>query len=182
MAELDIGCGKEKHPGAVGLDMNPGINPDVVFEIALGKLLPFPDNYFDRIWMQDILEHVDNVSWLLSEAHRVAKPNALILVRYPHFSSTNNFNDVTHVRRLGIRALEHFDPTREYGKKYSYYTFFNRNFPLVIQNVNLDFTSGRTRGLAKRVYSHFGSDRFERWFASFFPIGNVDVDLMALKA
>jgi len=115
---LDIGCGKEKHPGAIGLDMNSGVNPDVVFEITRGALLPFDDNSFDKIWMQDVLEHLDNIPWALSELHRVAKPNSLIEARYPHFSSVNNFNDSTHVRRMGLRALEHYDPTKEYGKKY----------------------------------------------------------------
>ena len=51
--ELDLGCGRNKRPGAIGVDMNPGVNPDIVFEFTDRNLLPLEDNSFNKIWMLD---------------------------------------------------------------------------------------------------------------------------------
>ena len=41
MTGLDLGCGKNKHPDYIGLDMNGGIyGVDVVHEIKRGVNLP----------------------------------------------------------------------------------------------------------------------------------------------
>ncbi|MEK7607791.1 MAG: methionine biosynthesis protein MetW [Patescibacteria group bacterium] len=55
-----------------------------VFDFSSNKL-PFPDNSFDTVVMLDILEHLYDPQFLLSEARRVSRKN--IIVGVPNFSS-----------------------------------------------------------------------------------------------
>ena len=57
---LDLGCGNKKRAGAIGLDINPRSMADVVHD--LNKLpYPFEDSGFDEIYLDNVLEHLENV-------------------------------------------------------------------------------------------------------------------------
>jgi ubiquinone/menaquinone biosynthesis C-methylase UbiE len=178
---LDIGCGTDRIPGAVRLDMNPAVNPDILFEITKGAEIPVASSSFDEIYLRDILEHVDNVPWLLSEIHRIGAQNALVNVRYPHFSSTNNYGDVTHCRQLNLRCLEHFDPSTEYGAKYKYYGFFGKNFPFKIEICRANFPESPTGKISRAIYNFVGSLRYEQRFAKLLQIENIEVEMRVQK-
>lgn len=178
---LNLGCGTDKIKDAVNVDMNPGVNPDIVFELQRGLCLPFVDNFFDRIYMLDFIEHVDDASWALSEAHRVGKSGTQIHIRYPHFTSNNNYGDVSHVRRINLRALEHFDPSKEYGQVYRSYNKFFRNFPVEVVSANPIFPDSKLKFLSEALYNSLGKDRYEFYIAKFLPIENVDCLLKIIK-
>lgn len=57
------------------------------FEFILGDSarLPFEDNYFDTIIMNDAMEHVDNPLETLNECYRVLKKNAKLYVNFPPY-------------------------------------------------------------------------------------------------
>src|SRR4029078_2403801 len=83
---LDVGCGQNKHPGAIGIDSNPRAHADVIHD--LGKIpYPFPDNEFDEIICRHIIEHVPRVMSFVSELHRITKPDGLIRIVTPHYSN-----------------------------------------------------------------------------------------------
>jgi SAM-dependent methyltransferase len=199
---LDIGCGANKFPGAIGLDMDrtflvPG---DVRFELHSRKYveiippkgdivkreihsrssLPFQDNVFSRIYMNDIIEHLDDIAWVLSEVHRVAKPDANVFIRYPHFTSVATYSDVTHVHKLGVRAFDHFDPSTEYGERYKYYNMFGRSFPFKIESTHVHFPH-IYRGLSVLLCETIGLTNYERIFARFMPMGNVSLEMRVIK-
>jgi len=179
--ELDLGCGTKKHKNAITLDMNPGVRPDKVLEIKRDVILPFKSNTFDKIWMIDFLEHIDDIAWLLSEVHRIGKPDSEVQIQYPHFSHRNTYSDVTHQQRLGIRSLDHFDPSTELGRKYQYYTFFGRNFPFKIENRDVLFYKGVVGTVQKTLHSLLGDDRYEIFVSSLLPIANIETRLRVLK-
>jgi SAM-dependent methyltransferase len=179
--ELDLGCGKEKHVGAIGLDMNPGINPDVLFEFRDRNLLPFQENTFDKIWMFDFLEHVDDPQWLLSEVHRVAQSNAQVEIRYPHYSYRSAHSDLTHRHRgFGIRIFEHYDPTTKYGKKYKSYKQFGRDFPFKIENVTPNYCLGRCM-IPWMISKVVGANVYEAYISNILPIVEVNSTLRVVK-
>src|ERR1043166_2135555 len=67
---LDVGCGWNKTPGAIGLDANPRAHADIVHD--LGALpYPFPDNEFDEIVCRHVVEHVPDVMALITELYRI---------------------------------------------------------------------------------------------------------------
>jgi len=178
---LDLGCGKSKHPGAIGLDMNRGVNPDIIHEMRFKENLPFADNSFDRVYMIDFMEHVDNIEWMLSEVHRISVPGAQVEVQYPHYSSPDFHNDVTHKHGLGIHALDHFDPDYGFGKLHSSYTLFDRCFPFKIKKIDINFQEGLMGRISRFLFAKKGGDFYESHLSAFLPIKNVHIDLEVIK-
>ena len=63
---LDLGCGRAKFPGSIGVDSNPESDADIIHD--LNKFpYPFHDNEFDVIRCIDILEHLDDVVRVMEE-------------------------------------------------------------------------------------------------------------------
>ena len=58
-----------------------GVSDQIAFRRADAKDLPFPDNAFDGLISNSIVHHVHDAMKALLEMSRVAKPNALILIR-----------------------------------------------------------------------------------------------------
>lgn len=181
MADLDIGCGKNKKAGAVGLDINGNL-ADIVFEIASRKPLPFPDNHFDNVWMSHIIEHVDDIAWLLSEVHRIAKPDANVCIEYPHYSFRDSYTDVTHRHYLGIGCLEHFDPSTRYGQQFQYYTHFSRHFPFKIESTELVFLQHKGLRETCAILNYLvGPKVYEAFISTFLPIAAVKANMRVVK-
>ena len=104
---LDLGCGRKKWQGSVGLDISPATDADIVHDL---DAYPYPieDEAFDVVLLQDVIEHVDDLYRLMAELHRISRPGARILIRTPHFSSMLAFSDPTHkhyLSLLGVRGL-----------------------------------------------------------------------------
>jgi hypothetical protein len=181
MRILDLGCGKIKHQDSIGLDMNRGVNPDVLHEVKYRENLPFKENSFDLVYMIDFIEHVDNIEWLLSEVHRISVANAIVEIQYPHYSSPDFHNDVTHKHGLGIHALDHFDPSSGFGKLFSSYTLFEREFPFNINKIEVNFQEGLAGKISRYLYAKKGGDFYEAHLSAFLPIKNIHANLRIIK-
>jgi len=107
MKTLDVGCGNNKTPGAIGIDSNPGTQADIFHDL---NVFPWPleDNTFDRVICSHIVEHVQDLVRFMEEVHRLGKPGARVEIVTPHFSSRFSFTDPTHVRHLGLRSFDYF--------------------------------------------------------------------------
>ena len=56
---LDIGCGRKKFPGSLGIDMSAAGQADVLCDWE--KTLPFRDSSFAQVRLVHIIEEVDNI-------------------------------------------------------------------------------------------------------------------------
>jgi SAM-dependent methyltransferase len=82
---LDIGCGAKPYlpwiaPYAreyIGIDAAPGPYVD---EVVQGEELPFDDGSFDLVLCTQVLEHVEDPAAVLSEIHRVLRPQGAALI------------------------------------------------------------------------------------------------------
>jgi SAM-dependent methyltransferase len=119
---LDIGCGfchflnnltaKEK----VGVDANPlareYASKDVqVYNTDDLSLKMLPDNYFDRVFISNFLEHLDNSKEILSLLNRVRQllmPGGRVIILQPNFRLTGAayFDFIDHKTILTERSLE----------------------------------------------------------------------------
>ncbi len=179
MVSLDIGCGRNKKEGCIGLDLNGSLEGvDVVHEINRRAYIPFRDNTFEEIYISDVVEHVDDVPWLMSEVHRIARPEATIHIQYPHYTGRNAYGDVTHKRWMGGFALDHFIPATEYGDKYRYYTMFGRHFPFRIKTKRFSFKIREIGDILSKV---FGTEICEKYLSAIIPISTVNLELRVLK-
>jgi SAM-dependent methyltransferase len=109
---LDVGCGWNKTPGAIGLDANPRAHADIVHD--LGALpYPFPDNEFDEIVCRHVLEHVPDVMSLVTELYRIAKPGAIITIVTPHYTNPDWATDPTHRNHFNSYSFNCFVEDRQ---------------------------------------------------------------------
>lgn len=111
---LDIGCGKgenisvyaEKAIKAYGIDFleefiwNARLRyPNVSFLIATAEHLPFKEEIFDGVILNDVLEHVTNEERTIKEAYRILKPHGFLILSVPHkglFSFLDPENFIYH--------------------------------------------------------------------------------------
>lgn len=115
---LDVGCGQNKYPGAIGVDYNPKTAADVVHDLAVVPY-PFADNEFDEIICRHVIEHVPDVMALIAELHRLSKPGGRIRIVAPHYSNPTWADDPTHRNHLNSYSFRYFT---EADSSFPFYT------------------------------------------------------------
>ncbi len=109
---LDVGCGWNKTPGAIGMDANPKTHADVIHD--LGSIpYPFPDSEFDKIVCRHVAEHVPDVMSFIAELHRVTKPGGRITITTPHYSNPDWATDPTHRNHFNSYSFNCFVEDRQ---------------------------------------------------------------------
>jgi len=80
--KLNLGCGDDKLPGFINIDIDIGVKPDLVCDI---KKLPYGDESISEIVCSDILEHFGRaeVFDVMGEIRRVIKSGGRLDVRVP---------------------------------------------------------------------------------------------------
>ena len=127
-AVLDIGCGGRKLPGATGMDILalPGV--DIVHDLNR-QPWPLSAGSFDLVFMNHVLEHVDDVPATLAEAHRVLRAGGRIVIQVPYFRMVDAFNDPTHKHFFTSRTLDYFIEGKNLAKyRYSAAMLVERGF------------------------------------------------------
>jgi SAM-dependent methyltransferase len=108
--KLDIGSGKRKREGFIGIDISPRAVADI--RADLEKALPFRDNTFSEVWMNHVFEHLNNPVGVMEEIWRICRNGALVEIRGPHFSKPHLvWGDPTHKRPLSLGTFRYFDGT-----------------------------------------------------------------------
>jgi ubiquinone/menaquinone biosynthesis C-methylase UbiE len=113
---LDIGCGRRKYPGSIGIDRSPAGQADVLCDWT--KTLPFADSSFDQVRMIHIIEEVDDIFRMLGEAHRVARRGARVVIVTPHYTDHASYCSPAHRWHLSSFSLWFFS---DQPKEYDYY-------------------------------------------------------------
>ena len=165
---LDVGCGYSKMPGAVCLDNNPLVHPDVLHNIE-SIPYPFDDNSFDLIHCGQILEHTSDIIPIMKELHRIAKPGGHLAITVPHFSGKTAFMDPSHKTFFAWNTFCYF--TTDY-----FYT--GARYEIIEQRLTFS-----------RLFRIFGiaflANRFPRFYEDYlkgvFPARNLCVTMQILK-
>ncbi len=88
------------------LDKEPGYKPDIVGDI---HALPFPDQSYDAMVCNAVLEHVENPKLAVEEMYRVLKPGGKILASvpflYPYHAEKGIYKDFYRYTRDGLNYL-----------------------------------------------------------------------------
>ena len=132
LKKLNIGCGGTVLPGWINLDSHPYPHLDIKYDLESGLKLfwskhpesdlpcgdmeiEVPDNYFDRMLMSHVFEHIRNPLPMMQELWRVAKPGCKLAIITPYGSSDNAWEDPTHVRAVYMDTYMYFSQCW-YGK------------------------------------------------------------------
>lgn len=108
MKKLDIGCGRNKLEGSVGLDVVPLDGVDVVHDLNCFPY-PFPENTFDYVRVIHVIEHLQSIIKTMAEIHRIAKPDAEVDIVTPHHTDSSSWQDPTHIWHLNSRSFDFFE-------------------------------------------------------------------------
>ncbi len=103
---LNFGCGNRKNPNHIGVDVSEKSDADYV--VKPNEKLPFEDNTFDFVISRYVFEHIEDVSFALSEINRVLKPNGLLRFSVPHVLSLDAYDDPTHCNFFTLRSMKYY--------------------------------------------------------------------------
>lgn len=106
LTTIDIGCGIHAQ-GDVNLDVVRTKDCDIIGDACS---LPFPDNCFNHLIAQALLEHLDNPTQGLHEFFRVLRPKgtAMMIVPKPWLTNNNLFLLVRFLLNLPITLFPQF--------------------------------------------------------------------------
>ncbi|MBV6431192.1 MAG: hypothetical protein IANPNBLG_01321 [Bryobacteraceae bacterium] len=107
MKILDVGCGRKKFPGSIGLDRNPAGDADVLADLDHFPF-PFRDRSFDQIRAIHVIEHVADVIRTMEEFHRMLRPGGRVILVTPHYTDFSSFCDPTHRWHLNSFSFRYF--------------------------------------------------------------------------
>lgn len=173
---LEIGCGPKKlWPHSTTLDVNPKSKADVVHDLNQFPY-PFPDDAFDIIVAEHVLEHLDDIIKVVEEIHRISKPGAWVYIEVPHFSSRDFFTDPTHKHAFSTSSFDYFVPAPGglYNFHYSHVNF--RRHKAELSGPDSKWWQRYLNKLAKK-----NPWRFERELAFIFPREHINFELEVLK-
>ena len=102
---LDVGCGKNKIKGAIGLDIDKGTDADIVWDL---NKYPYPieSGEFDKVYAKHIIEHVDDPVSFIKEIYRIVKPQGTCFIETPHFSCYVAYSEPQHKRYFSYFMID----------------------------------------------------------------------------
>lgn len=177
---LDVGCGRRKRPGSVGIDRIAGTDADILQDLD-DLPYPFEEDAFDAVIARHVIEHLEAPLAVMEELHRITRPGGTVFIVTPHFSSPSSWTDPTHRHHLAVHS---FDYLLE-GMPWNYYS--QARFEVISRRVTLGMMRGprgrvvpllRLTGIERLVNRHL--DVFERWWAFTLPLGHRDL-IMRLR-
>lgn len=119
--KLNLGAGNDIKSDHVNHDIAKLDGIDIIHD--LNELpWPWPDNHFDEIFANDILEHLDDFVLSMEQVHRILKPNGKIFLKVPYWNSVFAHIDPTHKRGFHENTFHFFDPKKIECITRPYYT------------------------------------------------------------
>ena len=175
---LDLGCGNNKYKSngkneVIGLDIVevPGVN--IIHDLNETPY-PFDDNYFHIIIVNHVLEHIQNFFAMMGEIYRILKPNGILRVRVPHFSSINAYADPTHVRFFALKTFKYLSENHKLS--YYYNTKKKINFKIISIKFNPENTTFNKMVISlANLHPHF----YERYISRF--ISSIEMEVILQK-
>tara|TARA_Y100000310_G_scaffold336307_1_gene420461 strand:- start:670 stop:1230 length:561 start_codon:yes stop_codon:yes gene_type:complete len=174
---LDLGCGSQKltrkkcfpnydfRGKVIGLDINKNEETDIICDLNKGKI-PFKNNEFDIVYTSHCLEHLDNITKILSEIHRILKPGGYFLVRVPHISYINSLGDLSHKRLFGYSSFDYlFLKYHEQLKNEPLFKLIKRRtiFGKFYKNIGIEFLANKFPTLYNNFFTGIFQAREMHW-------------------
>ncbi len=109
---INLGSGKDYRPGWLNLDVQDSAEPDVVLDLSAPLSLPLTlDSRYggqielnaasiDVLYANNVLEHVPNLTQLMTNALTLLKEGGRFEIEVPHERALTAWQDPTHVRAL----------------------------------------------------------------------------------
>lgn len=95
--KLDLGCGRDKKPGFIGVDVSPDCAADIVHDLTVAPW-PFADGSVDEVHCAQFFEHLDGRQRIafMEELYRILRPGGVATLITPYWTSVGAVQDPTH--------------------------------------------------------------------------------------
>jgi SAM-dependent methyltransferase len=173
---LDLGCGNKKRPNAIGVDSNNRTTADVIHNLNIFPY-PFSDSSFDEIYIDNVLEHLDDVLLVMEEVHRISAPNAKVKVIVPYFRSVWACIDPTHKHFFTVNSFSYFDPANPICRRYDY-TLSRYRVEKIVFNETIP--GGHCKRVMCAVANRWPNE-YEYYLSHFYPLDDITYYLTAIK-
>lgn len=171
--KLDIGCGRSKVPGAVGLDCVEDTEADIVCDLAKTPW-PVEPNSFDEIHAYNIVEHLPNLPAIMEEIHRVGRHGATVKIRTPHFASLASWEDPTHLNHFSLESFEYFCNSTRHVQHYTRCRF-------KMERMKLHF-GGHPLSLLGRFIFWLSPRQYEKYWAFILRPSTLEIEMRVMKS
>ncbi len=170
---LDVGCGQNKFPGAIGIDFAANSDADVRHDL---NAFPYPieSDTFEVVLLRNVVEHLSDIVGLMEAVHRVAKDGGDVVITTPHFSSLYSYQDPTHVRHLAFDSMDYFVEDTKHSNFYS-----SSRFRMVDKGIDFG-KSFPFSHIAKALFA-LSPHKYEKHFAFIFPANSLWFHMQVVK-
>jgi ubiquinone/menaquinone biosynthesis C-methylase UbiE len=157
---------------AVRRTKEAGLSEAISYKLGDAQEMPFAENEFDVVWGQDAWCYVENKERLITEAHRVLKPDGIIaftdwlaignmtdkewydlntFMVFPYMETRDGYEDLLKVS--GFELIESEDLSEDFAKHCHMYQDMLRNELKegIVENYNADLYNAADSGLAMWV-------------------------------
>jgi predicted SAM-dependent methyltransferase len=104
--KANLGCGSKKMKDCINIDISDEFNPDMICDITKGITLD--DDSVDEVWAIHILEHINDIIFVMNEIWRICENGAIIHIEVPHQNNPMAFADPTHKRVYNEESFQYF--------------------------------------------------------------------------
>ena len=104
--KIDLGCGRWKPAGFIGVDCSPNPQVDVVAD--LNRRFPFADHSVELIRGHDVVEHLPDRIHTMNEIWRIAQPKATVDILVPSTDGRGAFQDPTHISFWNLNSFRYY--------------------------------------------------------------------------
>lgn len=151
---LHLGCGRNKLPKTIGLDIRDF--PEVDIRSDLNSDMPFGENSIDGIVSNHVLEHLE-YNHTMNDILRVLKTGGINILIVPHYTNHRAHMGEHKIHGFSWVAFEHFA-----DKNHPFYGFEIMKNEILFGN-RLNFIGKMINSNKKITYI------YERFFSGLFP-------------
>lgn len=118
--KIDLGCGKVKEEGFIGIDKIRHENVDIVFDLESSSW-PLPDGCATLVMARNIVEYIEPRKFIqfMNEIWRILKIDGQLLILTPYSGNTAWHSDPLIVNGCTARTWDFFNPESPYFERYS---------------------------------------------------------------
>jgi len=112
--KINLGCGMRYLSDYVNCDVLTHIKADKYFDLNKPPY-PFESNSADEIFMDNVLEHLNDVVQVMEELHRILQVGGLLRILVPYGKTDWALQDPTHKHYFTENSLNYFVEGFPYG-------------------------------------------------------------------
>ncbi len=166
---LDVGCGRTKFPGAMGIDIRSQLSHADVFHDLDQVPWPLETAEFDLVVMRHCLEHLRDVFNIMDELYRILTPGGRLVIEVPHFSWCGAYQHPGHIHFFSAGSLDFFHPGNQ---------AYRAQLRMVRRRI---YFNDLFKVIGFEAFANRFSYLYERHFAFIFPAGSVVWEMEAVK-